>query len=356
MRVRDKQLIPTAFGLGTGKVYSQLDLANIVEHKLAKSKMDWTVKAMCTRMLEEADSGQKIFSKELPKLYKDPLTDQELNIIMKDFGEISGAIYVLATNRREYIGVRFPTGNERLIDYYVVAKDKTEIKFSAKANAGSKPSIVSLLPMIEKMLKSLKPGDKMYKAAKALQILGMEQSGALYNGPLQAAQYLGLPGYKELIKLLKNKDLNTGYTSGIPTQKHLETAVANAGNYEQFRKLTSDFYSASGYDRTLSVDKTKQILGKDYKKVKYGLLHYPITSEIIKWLNTDKNMAKEILNKAANSLTISQIYLKTRGDKLYYDIKMFSDADFEFQSPSSTPYPTNNRVGFIMKPGKLKSV
>lgn len=355
MRVKDKQLIPTAFGLGTGKVYSQVDLVDIVEDKLTKSKMDLTVKAVCTRMLEESDLGMKTFSKELPKLYKAPLTDQELNIVMKDFGEISGAVYVLASNP-QYIGVRFPTGNERLIDYYVVAKDKTEIKFSAKANAGSKPSIVSLLPMIEKMLKSLKSGDKMYKAAKALQILGVEQSGALYIGPLQAAEYLGLPGYRELIKLLKNKDLKTGYTSGIPTQKHLEAAVVNAGNYEQFRKITGDFYAASGYDKTLSVDKTKQILGKDYKKVKYGLLHYPITSEIIRWLNTDKNMAKEILNKAANSLTISQIYLKTRGDKLYYDIKLFSDATFEFQSPSSTPYPTNNRVGFIMKPGKLKSV
>lgn len=353
MRVKDKQLIPTAFGFGTGKDYDLSTLVSTTKKKLNSMSLDTAVLDFCLEVLEYSAAGNQTFPKSKGS-EKKPLTEQEYNIIMKDFGEISGAAYVLKTNSN-YKSVRFPTGNERLVDYYVNTKDGLEVKFSAKANAGSKPSIVSLIPMIEDMMKSYKAGDKKYKAAKALHILGKEQSGALYLGPLQAAEYLKLPGYIELISLLKDKKLDTGYTAGIPTQKQLETAVINAGGYENFRSITKDFYEASGYDKTLSVDKTKQILGKEYKKVKYGLLHYPITSEIIKWLNDDSNMAKDILNKAANTLTISQIYLKTRSDKLYYDIKLFSDASFEFQSPSSTPYPTNNRVGFIMKPGKLKS-
>jgi hypothetical protein len=352
MRVKDKQLIPVAFDLATGKNYDLDTLVSITKKKLKLMRLDTVVYDVCLHILDESAAGNSSFTK-IKGSNSSPLTEQEYNIIMKDFGEISGAAFVLKTNSN-YKSVKFPTGNERLVDYYINTKDKLEVKFSAKANAGSKPSIVSLIPMIEDMMKALKSSDKAYKAAKALYILGHEQSNALYLGPLQAASYLNLPGYTELIALLKNKKLDTGYTAGIPTQKHLETAVENAGGYENFRALTKKFYDASGYSQTLSVDKTKQILAKGYAKKRYGLLHYPITSEIIKWLNTDKNKANEILNKAANTLTISQIYLKTKRNSLYYDIKLFSDATFEFQSPSSTPYPTNNRVGFIMKPGKLK--
>lgn len=353
MRVKDKQLIPVAFGLATGKNYDLDTLVELTKKKLKSLKLDTVVYDVCMHILEESAAGNSSFTK-IKGSDKSPLTEQEYNIIMKDFGEISGAAYVLKTNKN-YKSVRFPTGNERLVDYYVNTKDGLEVKFSAKANAGSKPSIVSLIPMIEDMMGSLKKSDKAFKAAKALHILGSEQSNALYLGPLQAADFLDLPGYTELIALLKTKKLATGYTTGIPTQKQLETAVENAGGYENFRSTTNAFYEASGYSQTLSVEKTKEILAKGYTKKRYGLLHYPITSEIIKWLNTDKNQAKDILNKAANTLTISQIYLKTKNNNLYYDIKLFSDATFEFQSPSSTPYPTNNRVGFIMKPGKLKS-
>ena len=34
---------------------------------------------------------------------------------------------------------------------------------------------------------------------------------------------------------------------------------------------------------------------------------------------------------------------------LKYTVKTFSDGEFIFQSPSSTPYPVNNRIGFKMK-------
>lgn len=353
MRVKDKQLIPVAFGLATGKSYNLRQLVELTDKKLNSMKLDTAVLELCSDMLNNSAAGLSSFPK-IAGSSKKPLTEQEYNIIMKDFGEISGAAYVLKANPN-YKTVRFPTGNERLVDYYIETKDGLEVKFSAKANAGSKPSIVSLLPMIEEMLSNLKSSDKGYKAAKALQLIGQEQKNALYLGPLQAASYLKLPGYMELLTLLKNKKVESGYSTGIPTQEQLEDAVNNSGGYENFRSITKDFYDASGYSQTLSVEKTKEILSKSYTRKKYGLLHYPITSEIIKWLNDDKNKAKDILNKAANTLTISQIYLKTKGNNLYYDIKLFSDASFEFQSPSSTPYPTNNRVGFIMKPGKLKS-
>jgi hypothetical protein len=51
---------------------------------------------------------------------------------------------------------------------------------------------------------------------------------------------------------------------------------------------------------------------------------------------------------SASTLTVTQIYLDIKQKNLVYTVKGFSDATFQFGSPSSAPYPTNNRVGFTM--------
>jgi hypothetical protein len=79
------------------------------------------------------------------------------------------------------------------------------------------------------------------------------------------------------------------------------------------------------------------------------VLHYPITAELVKWLNTDTNHAKELLTMAAQTLTVTQVYLDLKSNDLKYTVKGFSDAEFQFGSPSSVPRPTNNRIGFTMK-------
>jgi len=204
------------------------------------------------------------------------------------------------------------------------------------------------MPIIETMIANRTLDSKFQNAISVLSYLGKQQTNALYLGPLQAAEYLNLPGYISLLKLLKDKKLNTGYVSGIPTERHLETAVKNAGDYDMFREITKNYYEAAGYSN-VDIVTTKRILDKGYTRKRYGLLHYPITAELIKWLNTDKNNTKIILNKAANTLNINQIYLDKSGMNLKYTVKTFSDGEFIFQSPSSTPYPVNNRIGFKMK-------
>lgn len=344
MRVKDKQLIPSYFGLADGTKFTLSELTSTTKTKLKNMKLDSAVYSACIDIYDQSLGGKGLFSQN-----KSQLTDQEYNIILKDFGEVSGAAYVLKVESSKYKSVRFPTGNEKLIDYYMVTNDGLEEKYSAKAGEGGKPSIVSLMPVIETMIANRTLDSKFQNAINVLSYLGKQQPNALYLGPLQAAEYLDLPGYKKLLTLLKDKKLNTGYVNGIPTEKHLETAVENAGGYDLFRDITKDYYEASGYNNTIDIGTTKRILDKGYTRKRYGLLHYPITAELIKWLNTDKNNTKIILNKAANTLNINQIYLDKSGMNLKYTVKTFSDGEFIFQSPSSTPYPVNNRIGFKMK-------
>jgi hypothetical protein len=51
-------------------------------------------------------------------------------------------------------------------------------------------------------------------------------------------------------------------------------------------------------------------------------------------------------------MTVTQIYLdimpKNKPTSCVYTVKGFSDAKFQFGSPSSTPNPVGNRIGLTM--------
>ena len=346
MLLKTKQLAPVAFEL-TGKELSSSSLIKAVRTKLAKSNfVDPSVALVCNGILDESANGKSTF-----KLPASKLTEKDLKIIFKDFGEISGAAYMLnkPSSTMEY--VEFPPGNAKLIDYILTDTNKVQHRVSAKAGTGGKPSIVSILPIIKQMVDN-GLSDKYLKATWVMHHLGQEtRAPEVFIGPLRTAEYLDTPGYNALIDLLKNKDLKTGYAQGLPTEKQLETAVQNMGSYDNFMATVKEFYNAAGYSQNItpvSIATAKSILSPNYTRKKYGLLHYPITAELVKWLNTDSNYAKDLLTKAANTLNINQIYLDKKATNLVYSIHAFSSAEFTFASPSSTPYPVNNRIGFLM--------
>jgi len=340
--VYDKQLIPGKFGLNNSPV-TAIQLNQKVTQVLKQLNIEDTAKQVCMDLLENSYAGKSKF-----KLNKHGVSDKEINIILKDFGEITGAMYMLKSSTK-YASVKFPTGNEKLIDYILVTEDGIEEKFSAKSGQGGKPSITSVMPVIKDLAGAGTLKDNYKVAAEVLALISTEQSGGLYLGPLLAAQYLSTPGYKALIQALHKKGVHSGSVAQIPTQEQLLEAVNKSGSYEECTKDYSPFFNASGY--TLKQTVTRRLIEtpREGKEKKWGLLHYPITAEIIKWLNTDSNYAKDLLTRAANTLSVTQIYLDLKGTDLVYTVKGFSEATFLFGSPSSMPRPTNNRIGFTMK-------
>lgn len=344
-QVKNKQLIPTAFGIADGNEVTLTSLNTKVKSKLKTMGLSPAVVSACEYLYDQALAGKSTFPTNPGTLSK-----EDYNIILKDFGEITGAAWLLQTHNKKYRAVKFPVGNEKLIDYMLVTKQGLVEKFSAKAGQGGKPSITSLMPVIEELITTSQAtlDIKLAKPSWVIYHLSTEEKNGLYFGPLKAAQYLNSPGWVALTKLLKNKDLKTGYTTGLPTQAQIETAVVNMGTYENLRKYAKEFYDATGYSSTINVDVSKRIMGKGYDRVRYGLLHYPITAEMVKWLNTSTNHAQALLNMTANTLNIQQVYMDLKGTSIVYSVKAFSDAEFKFGSPSSAPYPTNNRMGFTM--------
>lgn len=343
-QVKNKQLIPTAFGIADGKEVTLASLNTAVNSKMKTMGLVPAVSSACNYLYKQALAGNANFPSNPGTLSK-----EDYNIVIKDFGEITGAAWLLKEYGSKYRSVKFPVGNEKLIDYILVTKQGLDEKFSAKAGQGGKPSITSLMPVIEELIRTSKNLDiKLAKPSWVIYHLSTEEKNGLYFGPLKAAQYLNSAGWVALTKLLKHKDLKTGYISGIPTQAQMETAVVNMGTYENLRKYTKEFYDATGYSSTINVEVSKRIMGKGYDRVRYGLLHYPLTAEMVKWLNTPANNAQVLLNMTANTLNIQQVYMDIKGSSIQYSVKAFSDAEFKFGSPSSAPYPTNNRMGFTM--------
>lgn len=341
-QVTDKQLIPNKFGFNdTPITLAKLD--STIRSRLKQMNLSNAAIEACTHILDESVAGKQTFPAKFTGL-----TTQEYNIILKDFGELTGAAYLLKTQSKKYTHVKFPVGNEKLIDYILVTKDGGEEKFSAKAGQGGKPSITSIMPVIEQFIRGGKLDNKFQKASWVLYHLSTEETNGLYFGPLKAANYLQTNGYKALIKLLQKEKV---YNSGIPTPEQLDNAVARGGSYEGCMKMFNDFYTQSGYKSNMDATVTKRTIesARPGKEKRWGVLHYPITAELVKWLNTDTNHAKELLTMAAQTLTVTQVYLDNKSNGLTYTVKGFSDAEFQFGSPSSVPRPTNNRIGFTMK-------
>ena len=342
--VYDKQFIPGKFGLNNNPI-TLSTLQTKITQTLKQFNVDPMVKNYCNELLLQSVKGSHKF-----KINASGLPDKDINIILKDFGELTGAAYLLKTSNK-YSHVKFPTGNEKLIDYILVTNEGLEEKFSAKAGQGGKPSITSVMPVIKQYADGGKLKGKTKLAAEVLSLIATDQKNGLYLGPLLAAQHLNTPGYRALIAALKKLNVHSGNLSDIPTPEQLQEAVNKSGSYEKCIQTFSVFFKDSGYSSNLNQIVTKRLIEtpRPGKEKQWGILHYPITAELIKWLNTDSNEAKDLLTMAANTLTVTQVYLDKRGTELTYTVKGFSDAEFLFGSPSSMPRPTNNRIGFTMK-------
>jgi hypothetical protein len=355
MAIKKKLLNPSKFGLNTMRALTSADIVRAVNNKMKTLNVSPAVKDACKYIIKNSTQGNAEFPANFPGL-----TAADIGIIMSDFGEVTGAIYMLNSGG-PYTAAKFPISEaQRLIDYYLV-EDGVDVKFSAKAQKGAAPSVISIKNAIENM-DATSLSRKHKKALKVMKIIISED---VFSGVLMAADYLKMPGYAELIKLLSRRNLKTGYVGGIPTLSNLEAAIDSMGSYENSMKRVEPLFDAANFSLGGVAGETKMksvfggTAGRRYKK--WGLLHFPITSEMVIWLNDPKNGATELLTIAARSLSVNQIYLKHtpqlvgtakwKSGNMEYVIKTFSDSDFKFRSPASTPNPVGNRIGFEITRG-----
>jgi len=341
--IKKKLLTPSKFGLNTMKPLTSSQIATIVIKRLKSLDISDAAKKVCKYIIDQSISGKDSF----PAKFTD-VSKEDMGVITSDFGEIAGALYML-NSKRDYTHAKFPIGeNERLVDYYLV-RDGIDEKISAKAGEGGAPSLTA----VEKSLDDIKPETLNKTQKKALIVLQFINRGTVYGGVLEAAKFLKMPGYMALISILSRKHLKTGYNApNIPDQRDLIKAVDACGTFDSCMVEFKPLFTAAKFALGGSTGEAKMrsvfsgTAGTRYKK--WGILHFPVTSEVMGWLNDPNNEARNLLTMAARTLTVNQVYLDYKSNTLTYTTKTFSDADFKFHSPSSTPNPVGNRIGMKM--------
>jgi hypothetical protein len=364
-----KQLTPIQFGfnltpVNSATLYRQTkERLNIMK---TGKKITPGVHAVCLHILDESNKGSTSFKVPFDKW----VSAQEAGIITSDFGEITGALFMLKHHSKEFSKAKFPTvSNQKLVDYYLIDSKGLDHPFSAKAGKGGKASITAVTPIIAKM-KNLKGND--LKAATVLAHIGIEEKNDagkstgtdLFKGPLLAAEYLKLDSYNELVKVVRNLTKNSKgvhkYTTGIPDDVHLLEAIDHAGKWPAAAEKIKPFLNAAkrlGFELKDESAVARAVnRGADFKAHRdkpWGILHYPITANLIQWLNNPANGATKLLTKAAQTMNVTQVRLYSKPSaakptSCEYVVSKFADSKFEFGSPSSTPNPVGNRIGLTM--------
>ena len=301
MKLTKKLLTPAKFGLNTMKTIKSNEIVDAVYKRFDNLEVSLAVKSAMKHMIEMSKEGKDIFEADFSGL-----SGADVGILTSDFGEVVGAVYML-NSKRGYKAAKFPISeSQKLVDYFLV-KDGIDEAFSAKAGEGGAPSIIAL----EKKLQDIDISSISGKHKKALEAMKIISSLPVYEGVLVTAQFLNLPSYNALIKILRRRDLNTKYSSGIPKEEHLKVAIDSCGKYETCIKEFSPLFRAANFQIGDDATKMKLVFAGTAKAryKKWGLLHFPVTSQVSKWLNDRTNGATEILTRVASTLSINQIYL-----------------------------------------------
>ena len=322
-----KELNPDTLGLG-GKEFTKSQFYASVESAVKRSKAPENIKTFLMQLIDASATSSGAIKTNL----LESISDSDLNIIAKDFGEISGAYWYMNVHNPKTSKIKYPSGGSfRLIDYFAY-EDNKQIAISAKANEGAPPSIDA----IADVLKTMKYGNVKQEGARKAIIAISENS--VVDGIVEAAKNLDTEGYEFLKKnIFSNKDF---------TAADCETILSGYGNADAVTQALDKYYKLIG--RAASKEITQRIIANKAKR--WGLILSPLGYYVVDVLNSDKTYLS-VLNDAAKKIEVTQIYMKINksSKKVSYMIKEFSESDFQFMYNANAGSPGLKKISFKMK-------
>jgi hypothetical protein len=324
--LKTKDLTPNKLGLA-GKKTTKDSFVKAIKDGLAKMDTPENIKAFLMEMLTASGTaGGTIKSSHI-----EGISDTDINIIAKDFGEMTGAWWYMNQYNKKATAIEYPAEESApLVDYYAI-QGKTKIAISAKANEGAPPSINA----IADILKTMKFSQPKKEAARKAIISISDKSTV--DGIVDAAKDLGHPGYAWLKKkFFKGNDF---------TAEQCETALAKYTKPDAVLADLNPFFELIG--RAASRDITKRIF--DTKAKRWGLIISPLGYSLVDTLNTNETYLSA-LNDAAKTIVVEQIYVKLNKSTktVSYIVKQFSSSGFKFEYNANAGQPSLKKISFKM--------
>jgi hypothetical protein len=324
--LKTKQLVPDKLGFAGAKI-SKRAFMEQVKSGVAKSDAPDNIKAF---LLELTEVSAKPFG-QIQSDHLGSISDSDINIIAKDFGEISGAYWFMHQFNKKVDAISYPKeSNAALVDYYAHIGD-VRIAISAKANEGAPPSIDA----IAAILKDIKYTDINKEAARKA-IIAISENTTI-DGIVEASKDLQTAGYKWLKKtLFRNNDFTAADIE--PILSGYKSPLAVAAELKPFYDVIK---------RSASAEITKRIFDTNAKR--NGLIISPMGYSLVDELNTNQTYLS-VLNDAANTIVVSQIYIKINKSSktVSYNVKEFSSSAFKFEYNANAGQPSLKKISFKM--------
>ena len=324
--LKTKQLTPDSFGFG-GKKVTKATFMTAVKNAIKASSAPENIKSF----LVELSTASQASEPKVSDKYIGAISDADINIIAKDFGELSGAIWFMNQFNKKVDAISYPNeSNAALVDYYAhVGKNK--IAVSAKANEGAPPSINAIADILRPNTYQVVAKENARKAIIAI------SDNSTVDGIVEAAKDLKHPGYLWLKKnLFRDKDF---------TAAQCETVLAGYKSHTSLLAELKPFYELIG--RSGSDMIAKRIF--DTKAKRWGLIISPLGYSLVDTLNQN-DVYLSVLNDAANSIVVSQIYIKINKSQrtVGYTVKEFSSSAFKFEYNANAGQPGLKKISFKM--------
>jgi len=326
-----KELVPTKFITG-GKKYSKTQLKNSVITSLESMKLSVPIKKFLGSLLYASETASGYIDSD----YIGQISDSDIKIICKDFGEISGALWYLSVYDSQANLVEYPLlSNMKLVDYYIHKTKTAPLAISSKSGKGSPASIDSIAKKIVEVDYS---SDVQKQKIKKL-IVDIGNSNGL-DAIVLGNRVMETPGYKYI-------EATIGSTV---TPSTLEDFMKKIDSPDMVFQVLDPFFKITNY--MPKREKVEAIYSEKSKR--NGIILAALAYHLCKTLNANP-IAAAVLNEVARSLQATQLYMSINKSRstVEYRIDPFQNLNFIFFYNGNPKEPTLKKISFKMaRPGE----
>ena len=350
-----KEFIPEKFGLGGKEFKNVSEFVNNISLsvKFAYPDLKYTnVKKYISSIVEEI-SGQGMNLSEgkvnrYTKSYTIPesfgVTEGDIKILSKNFGEIIAAIFMLKTNKK-MISIGFPSDpSQKLFDFYGKEKSGRIHYFSAKSAGGSSTALDNL----NFIKRNFSADNKFLKD----HLKEMEIIDSLINSPGRNTISNIINFFHKYFPRKVTKIQNILGISEL-SQKTLEDYLSNqrkTGTMNTFVDSCNRVYQNILGDlrgkTPSSAVKTLKEMYEGKSNYKGGFMIYPMGSYITKFLNETPQYINALNLLMDFGSNITQVTVNMSNKSCNISVIKFSKNTFKFSYNDMSKNPGNRPIGF----------
>lgn len=328
--IPNKALTPDGLGLG-GKIIGKSQYLATVNAAIDSCKtVQLPIKQILKDLLAKSnEKNQALLNDDIKYI-----SDKDVAVIGKDFGELSGAWWFINNFDPKLSFVEFPArSNEPLVDYYVGYPNKVKLRVSAKAEAGAAPALNPIWNSIKDKTFSGIDGQVKTFISDIVNNDGLESI-------IKASKHFGSTGYTAVGTLIGKPNNYTSDDIEEWLSGYKDATVLNT-------ILTTKLYSK--INKRAKIDTIQKILNEKGAR-RCGIILSPMAYNLVDEVNANVKY-KQFLTQICRALNVEQLYINLRKTTttMNYKLKGFKDSEFGFEYHSNAGNPGGNKIGFKME-------